>query len=334
MRLSRLKIKRLASGGIITNYFCTSACRHCLYNCSPHWEKNYISIEVAEENFRVAKSLDCSAVHIGGGEPLLRPEELGAVLDAARRAGVSIDYVETNSSWFRDPESAESLIAGLRPKGLHTLLISISPFHNEHIPFARTQGVIDAARNAEVRIFPWVAEFIPDLSALDSTHPHALSEYEERYGKDYVQGILGRYWIHMGGRALETFRPRLRTKTLEHILRENTSGCGRALTDTSHFHLDLFGNFIPGLCSGLAIARDDLGKPLTEDKYPLLNLLNAKGVRGLLDFAAREYGFKPRQAGYINKCDLCTEIRFFLAQEGYARSQELCPGEFYHHRDK
>jgi hypothetical protein len=79
MRRSRLKIERLASGGIITNYFCTSACRHCLYNCSPRWEKNYISVEIAEENFR--------------------------------------------------------------------------PFHNEHIPLARTQGVMDACHQAGVRIF-------------------------------------------------------------------------------------------------------------------------------------------------------------------------------------
>jgi len=326
MIFSKLKIGRLVYGGIITNYFCTSACRHCLYNCSPHWQKNYINAEAAEANFRVAKALGCSAVHIGGGEPLLQPEKLGAALDAARRAGVSIDYVETNCSWFKDPESAEGLLNKLRPKGLHTLLVSISPFHNEHIPFARTRGVVNAARNAGVRIFPWTAEFIPDLSAFDATRPHALSEFEERYGSDYVRGILGRYWIHMGGRALETFRPLLRTKTLEHVLRENPVGCGRELADTSHFHLDLFGNYIPGLCSGLSIAREDVGKPLDDDQYPLLNTLYAKGIRGLSDYAGREYGFKP---GYINKCDLCTEIRFFLVRKGYGRSQELGPEEFY-----
>ena len=329
MMSSRLKIGRLASGGIITNYFCTSACRHCLYNCSPRWEKIYISVEAAQENFRTVKSLGCSAVHIGGGEPLLRPQALGAVLEAARRAGVSIDYVETNSAWFTDAESAETLLAQLRLKGLHTLLVSISPFHNEHIPFSRTQGVIDAAAKAGVRIFPWVAEFVPDLSGLDKSRTHALSEFEQRYGKNYLRGILDRYWIHMGGRALDTFRPVLRTKTLEHILRENPGGCSRELTDTSHFHLDLFGNYIPGLCAGLAISRDDVGRPLSSDKYPLLNILNTKGIRGLLDFAVREYGFKPRPVGLINQCDLCTEIRIFLVSNGYDRSQELAPADFY-----
>jgi hypothetical protein len=329
MQIPKLKIERLISGGVITNYFCTSACRHCLYNCSPHREKHYLSPEAARENFRTVKSLGCSAVHIGGGEPLLRPLELGAVLAAARREGVGIDYVETNCSWFKDAQSAEALLAQLRCNGLHMLLVSISPFHNEHIPFARTQGVMQAAARAGVRVFPWVAEFAADLNVFDSSRPHALTEYEDRYGKDYLRGILGRYWIHLGGRALETFRPLLPTKTLEHILREAEAGCGRELTDTSHFHLDLFGNFIPGLCAGLAIARDDLGKPLSDEKYLLLSVLNAEGIRGLLNFAGREYDFAPQQTGYINKCDLCTEIRFFLVKKGYDRSQELAPRGFY-----
>ena len=53
-------------------------------------------------------------------------------------------------------------------------------FHNEHIPFSRTQGVMAAAAKAGVRIFPWVAEFVPDLSGLDGSRPHALSEFEQR----------------------------------------------------------------------------------------------------------------------------------------------------------
>jgi MoaA/NifB/PqqE/SkfB family radical SAM enzyme len=135
MLFSRLNLGRLVSGGLITNYFCTSACRHGLYNCSPAREKDSITPAAAEESLRAVKSLGCTAVHIGGGEPLLRPEALGEVLDAARRAGVSVDYVETNAAWFTGAESARELLAPLGEKGLRTLLVSISPFHNEHIPY-------------------------------------------------------------------------------------------------------------------------------------------------------------------------------------------------------
>ena len=89
------------SGGMITNYFCTSRCGHCLYNCSPRWEKEYITTPTAEKNLQAVRSLGCRAVHIGGGEPLLRPEALAEVLKVAAKLGVAVAYVETNASWLR-----------------------------------------------------------------------------------------------------------------------------------------------------------------------------------------------------------------------------------------
>jgi len=129
-----LNIRRLISGGIITNYFCTSSCGHCLYNCSPQWKKEYITPETSEKNLQAVRSLGCRSVHIGGGEPLLRPDGLAAVLKIANALGVAVEYVETNSSWFKDSRSAEAFLKDLRTQGLETLLVSISPFHNEHIP--------------------------------------------------------------------------------------------------------------------------------------------------------------------------------------------------------
>lgn len=35
-------IDRLESGGVITNYTCTSRCAHCLCGCSPGWPKEYM----------------------------------------------------------------------------------------------------------------------------------------------------------------------------------------------------------------------------------------------------------------------------------------------------
>jgi hypothetical protein len=268
-------------------------------------------------------------VHIGGGEPLLRPDKLGTVLEVAARAGIAVDYVETNSSWFRDIESATDLLSQLREKGLRTLLVSISPFHNEQIPFSRVQGVIEAARQAGVGIFPWISDFISDLSQLDPAKPHGLDEYRQAYGDNYLIQILQRYWIHLGGRALETFRPLLGKKTFQQILAENPAGCSAELTDTSHFHIDLWGNYIPGLCSGLAIFRDDLGAPLPQKRYPILTDLFHHGIRGLFEFATEHFGFSPRRTRYINKCDLCTEIRTHLVNNGYRSSNALQPKEFY-----
>ena len=314
---------------MITNYFCSSSCGHCLYNCSPHWEKRYIDPDTVEKNLAIIRSLGCRSVHIGGGEPLLRPDKLGTVLEIASKAGIAVEYVETNSSWFKDMDSAKALLETLHHKGLRTLLVSISPFHNEHIPFSRVKGVMEAARQAGVGIFPWITDFISDLSQFDPARSHTLDEYREVYGRNYLLQIMQRYWIHTGGRALETFRPELGKKSFQQILDENPTGCAIELSDTSHFHIDLFGNYIPGLCSGLAISAIDLGKPLSGEKYPILMELYQNGIQGLVQMASEKFGFSSQRANYINKCDLCTEVRIHLVINNYNKSNELKPEEFY-----
>jgi hypothetical protein len=271
-------------------------------------------------------------VHIGGGEPLLRPDKLSSVLEVASEVGVSVEYVETNSSWFQDIESAKRLLAMLQQKGLQTLLVSISPFHNEQIPFSRVQGVIKAAKQIGMDIFPWITDFISDLSQFDPAKSHSLDEYRYVYGDNYLNQILQRYWIHLGGRALETYRPLLGQKTFQQILNENPGGCAAELTDTGHFHIDLFGNYIPGLCSGLSISIEDLGKPLSDETYPILTSLYRHGIRGLIRMTDDSGGFSPQKDLYVNKCDLCTEVRSFLVQNDYHGSEELNPAEFYSKR--
>jgi hypothetical protein len=322
-----LQIRRLTNGGLITNYYCTSRCRHCLYACSPRWEKRYIGAETAARSFRKIKELGCHSVHIGGGEPFLDPPGLGAVLAAARDAGVGIEYVETNSSWFTGPEEAANLLTALRKQGLAALLISISPFHNEHIPFRRVKGVIAACRAAGVQAFPWVNGFYREIDSFDDGKTHGLEEYAAKFGADYLRRVPGRYWIHPGGRAVGTFAPVLPLEPLESVCKESPGGC-RELLDTRHFHLDLFGNYIPGLCAGLAIRLADLGKPLAAADYPLLTTLFHHGVQGLLDYAASRQGFRAA-AHYLSKCHLCLEIRSHLVLHRGERTPELQPLGFY-----
>ncbi len=104
-------------------------------------------------------------------------------------------------------------------------------------------------------------------------------------------------------------------------------GCSE-LEDTSHFHMDLFGNYIPGLCSGLSIKAEDLGQALDKDKYPVLSMLYSKGVNALLEFAKDRFNFKEEEK-YLNKCHLCLEIRRFLTANGMQESIELQPKQFY-----
>jgi hypothetical protein len=324
-----LKIKNLLSGGLITNYRCTSRCRHCLYNCGPHWPDQYIDRETAAKTLKIIRDAGCRSIHIGGGEPFLNVDGLISVLEIANEIGIFIDYVETNSSWFSDKKDAEQILSSLKDKGLGTILVSISPFHNEFIPFSRVKGVMETAQDVGLKIFPWVMNFASDLMAFDIDRVHAMTEFEEKFGSDYLPGIPGKYWIHLGGRSLNTFRPYAKEKSHDQIIKTFPENCRRELTDTTHFHLDLFGNYIPGLCSGLAIDAADIGQRLSEDKYPVITTLFQSGIKGLFEMATEQYSFQPARSGYINKCDLCTEIRTYLVTKSPATFPDLAPETFY-----
>lgn len=324
---SSLSITRLRAGGLITNYHCTSSCGHCLYNCGPGREKAFMDEATARRAAATIRELGCTSVHIGGGEPFLEPDALGTVLGVCREEGLDVEYVETNSSWYRDEESACATLNDLKEFGLRALLVSMSPFHNAFIPFSRVKGVMEACRRTGISVLPWIGEFYREINAFNDRRAHALTEYASVYGKNYLKGIPARYWVHLGGRALKTFRPIFELHTLKSILSRHPGGCIE-LADVSHFHVDLYDNYIPGLCSGLAIRRQDLGKTLSPEHYPILTTLHTRGVKGLFDTATADHGYKPGRS-CLSKCDLCTDIRKFLVLERRLDSPELQPASFY-----
>lgn len=319
-------ISRLQSGGLITNYVCSSQCKHCLYASSPRREKDYIDKETTARLFRKCIDLGCRSLHIGGGEPLLRPEKLKDVLDTAVKENMSIQYVETNSSWYKDHESACQILRDLRRSGLSCLLVSISPFHNEYVPFYKVKGVMAACKDTGISIFPWIMEFYHDIDSFPDDRPHAISEYVQKFGSDYLKKVLRKYWIHPGGRVFNSFQSIYGKRRTKDLLTD-TTGCSE-LTDTSHFHVDLYGNYIPGLCSGIQVRAEDIGQPLDERKYPYLHLLFNYGIHGFYHLAVEEFGFQAQEP-YASKCHLCLDIRRHLVTDRQLPAAEFGPFDFY-----
>jgi len=203
----------------------------------------------------------------------------------------------------------------------------MSPFHNEHIPFFRVKGVLEACGRQGIAVFPWIRDFYEEIDGFDDQRTHSLEAYEERYGPGYLSGLPSRYWIHPGGRALTTFAAVTATYPAGEILSSSVEGC-RELLDTSHFHVDLYGRYIPGLCSGLALRVEDLDREVDGDRYPLLHRLFHEGVGGLYRFAENRHGYRA-SGSFLNKCHLCFDIRRHLAGTPGVTWEELHPAPFY-----
>lgn len=323
--MTEFAIKRLLSGGLITNYSCSSECQHCLYACSPKRKNYYISEEAAFDYLALIKNMGCCSVHIGGGEPFLYPEKLLGVIKSASRAGMNIEYVETNSSWFKDLESAEKLLFRMKSAGLKTLLVSISPFHSEFVPLCKVSGVMQACANAGMNVIPWTKEFYPEIAKFDNSSTVRIEDLVENFGESYLSSIPARYWIQPNGRAIKFLQKVYAMQSSVDLACDRT-GC-QELLQTNHFHMDLYGNYIPGLCAGISIRNSDLGKTLSTRDYPIFNILAESGPGGLIDFA-QQHGYTMAHE-YLNKCHLCQDIRRFLLREKGMDSQELQPREFY-----
>lgn len=138
--------------------------------------------------------------------------------------------------------------------------------------------------------------------------------------------LLKKYGINIKGRALKTYKPMMKKQPFEQILKES-SPCN-LLSGTYHFHIDLYGNFIPQSCPGFSIPLRELVHGADPGKYPIFNSLKSEGIGGFVELAVKEYGYKPREE-YVEKCDLCYDIRNYLVLELGLDLADLKPVNHY-----
>ena len=223
-------IFKLTSGGLMVNYRCSARCGHCLYNCSPDREGDYISADLAKEVFLRVRALGTPSMHVSGGEPFLDVDKLCAVLQAAQEAEMPIDYIETSSSFVTNEEQALRTVLRVRDLGVWTLSLSISPYHNEFIALDKVLLLSNACREAGVTPSLWIDECFPDMTALPTDAPHSRAEYEAYFGKNYWPLLRPRYGLHMLGRALTTHAkdmPTVSTSRIPHMGRSCAELGGR-----------------------------------------------------------------------------------------------------------
>ncbi len=309
------------------SYRCTSRCRHCVYCCSPSMPDQWVTDEALDKIF---KSLHhekyLQGIHIAGGEATLQMDRLLKTLEKAETYEIPVDYVETNGWWGGDSEKAYDICHQLKDAGLQTLLISVSMFHTEFIPFRDVKQAVEVAEDVfgERNVIIWLSHIFKLMDSLqyDSTMP--LNEFTSRTGLTAEQW-LGAYPVAPGGRAADELRSCYRTYPALHFAGQN---CSEDLQNTEHFHIDLHGNYFPGFCAGLQAATADCLHPtITSEENPVFMTLCESGPCGLLEFAARHYGYAETKQGYISKCDLCLDVRRFLAGADYF--SELQPAYFY-----
>jgi hypothetical protein len=272
-------------------------------------------------------------VHLTGGEPFLHFDLLLEGTRIAAELGVYV-YLETSGAWCLDEEEARGRFQALRDAGLQSVLISCSPFHAERIPPIR---MLRAARIAieifgEHRVSVYQSQYLDLLQRFGMNHPTPLSRYTDEFGRDGAYHLLWQgFGVISGGRSGYALGHLVDKHPSEAFARET---CAGTLLYAPHSHFDLYGNYVPGYCGGIA-AGDWRELPQMLDGFqaerypPLVQILIERGPCGLMELAQDEYGYEPTSEGYAGKCHLCVDVRRHLAEAG--DFAELRPREFYEH---
>lgn len=322
-------IPPLSSGGVMLSYRCSSRCRHCLYRCSPDKPDEWMSLEMAARVFdALSREEHLRSIHLAGGEPGLKLDLLVQIVSMARDRGLPLVYVETNAAWCTDRPKVLTSLKRLKDAGLPALLVSVSMFHNEFVPFKRTRLCVEAAREVfgQGAVIVYQEHIYRALSKMGDDGTRSVEEFCAAAGiGSAMEQLPGMYGLIPGGRVTESLRACYKARPAEAYCRLT---CARDLFNTTHFHIDHLGNLFTGLCAGIAPATvDDLHCEITADNGPLFTLLCSAGPCGLMELAARDYGYVPRGEGYISKCDLCLDVRKHLVASG--KYSELRPAQFY-----
>jgi len=315
-----LKInKPLRHAGIMPNYQCTAACRHCLYACSPTFIDGFMSEATMDEMFGLLQEGQCYSVHIGGGEPFLNFDGLLTLLAKAKKFGIMVDYIETNGYWAREKSDIAKRLAALEKVRADTLCISVDPFHSEYVPYAYPLHLAKICRERRFGYFLWQDRFLPMMEHVSPETAHNRAALENSIDKDYIYNTATTYGIRIGGRAINIEMEYSTCKPMENLLK--TSKPCFDLVSTGHFHVDMYNQFIPPGCTGLILPMGEVIRGIAPKKYPVYEALYQGGVVALYNLA-RPLGFIPDKAGYTSRCALCFFIRKFLSEK--AIFAELC----------
>ena len=325
--MTNYKVKSLPSGaGIIVTYKCTAACLHCCYCSSPRRSGRYMSRQVADKIFSLLKNMGCLSVHIGGGEPFVNFEKLLEVCRSAAERRVSIDYIETNASWCADEADVFDKLEKLMSAGVDCLLVSLDPFHNEFVPYAKIKKLLKCCKTAGMGVFPWQSKFGRIVGAMDENATHSLAEYEKVFGEGFIKSIAEGYGLGYNGRALKILEKITEDrKPCEYFAKEDS--CRGAIASLNHFHVDMDENLIPPSCNGFRANIFELCESgLDCDKYRYFTAITEGGLGLLLD-RAKTLGFSPKSEGYASKCALCFDIKKFVC--GSANPPDIGPAGFF-----
>ena len=127
-------LKNLKKIEFVVTYACTGRCKHCSEGDHTSCGERIDPGIAADAVRRIAAEYDIQTVMTFGGEPLLYPDAVYAIMNAAKDANIPRRQIITNGYFSKNADKMADVAEQLAACGVNDLLLSVDVFHQETIP--------------------------------------------------------------------------------------------------------------------------------------------------------------------------------------------------------
>ena len=312
----------------IVTYRCNLSCSHCFFDGRNSEAR--LSPEMLGKALQSGPSA-LSWLHFTGGEPLLDPEHLIALLREARKSYHGDIGIASNGYWGRDPDRARELVRRLKDLGVNGISLSVDVFHQPLVSLQAVRAAAEAVAAAGLKRHSWLVACLRGDEDPENEGSNRRTLAMARRLSEISGLPVAETTVRAIGRGAGSDRGGVRANipgsTEGDVPANIPQGSCRDLAcclgesgpfDPRMIWIDPYGNVM--ICYGLTIGSLQRGT-LTEilaDYYPrshpLLRSLAEQGPKGLYALA-EELGVSPGSGPFYGECDLCFRSRRALRRD-------------------
>ena len=127
-------LKNLNKIEFVVTYACTGRCKHCSEGDHSSCGERIDPQIAADAVRKIAVEYDIQTVMTFGGEPLLYPDAVCAIMTAAKELNIPRRQIITNGYFSKNTDKIREVAEQLAACGVNDLLLSVDAFHQETIP--------------------------------------------------------------------------------------------------------------------------------------------------------------------------------------------------------
>ena len=132
-------LKNLCKIEFVITYACTGRCKHCSEGDHTACGERIDPRIAADAVKKIAAIYDIRTVMTFGGEPLLYPDAVYAIMRTAKELDIPKRQLITNGNFSKDLPRIRRVARELAESGVNDLLLSVDAFHQETIPLDRVR---------------------------------------------------------------------------------------------------------------------------------------------------------------------------------------------------